>query len=87
LFFTGDTPRYGSTNVKGDTKKITSRIIGVEVHCGPVHEVFLYYTDNLVDGGANIMIEIQRQGRVGYIAFCLYSYFIFIYIHFYILFI
>jgi hypothetical protein len=52
-----------------------------------VHEVFLYYTDNLVDGGANIMIEIQRQGRVGYIAFCLYSYFIFIYIHFYILFI
>jgi hypothetical protein len=49
--------------VKGDTKKITSRIIGVEVHCGPVHEVFLYYTDNLVDGGANIMIEIQRQGK------------------------
>jgi hypothetical protein len=48
--------------LKVTRKRITSRIIGVEAHCGPVHEVFLYYNDNLVDSGAKIMIEVQRQG-------------------------
>jgi hypothetical protein len=43
-------------------KPIESRVVGVEIICGPIDEVFVYYTDNLVAGGANIMIEIQRQG-------------------------
>lgn len=60
--YVGDTPRIGDRRSKGDTKVITSRIIGVEVHCGPIHGTMLYYTDNLVIGGANIMIEIIRQG-------------------------
>ena len=57
----GNTPKKGSRNSKGDNTHITSRIIGVEVHCGPIHGTFLYYTDNLVSGGANIIIEVTRQ--------------------------
>jgi hypothetical protein len=61
---TGDTPRIGDRRSKSDNKVITSRIIGVEVHCGPVHGTMLYYTDNLTSGGANIMIEVIRQGNI-----------------------
>ena len=65
MFNAGDTPWKGGSNgrkSKKDNNHITSRIIGVEVHCGPVHGTLLYYTDNLVSGGANIIIEITRQG-------------------------
>lgn len=60
----GNTPRQ---YVKGRSSKahkhhITSRVIGVEVHCGPVHGTLLYYTDNLTKGGANAIIEVTRQG-------------------------
>jgi len=48
----------------------TSRYIGVEVGCGTFFEVFLYYTNDTVAGGANIMIEVQRQGNPHY---CLVS--------------
>ena len=57
----GNTPKKGARSSKGETNHITSRIIGVEVHCGPVHGTFLYYTDNLTSGGANIIIEVTRQ--------------------------
>lgn len=43
-----------------------SRIIGVEVHCGPVHGTILYYVDNLVSGGANLIIEVTKQGMSYY---------------------
>jgi hypothetical protein len=33
----------------------------VEVVCGPVDAIFLYHTDDMIIGGANCMIEIQRQ--------------------------
>ena len=59
--YKGNTPKKGHVKSKGETSQITSRIIGVEVHCGPVHGTFLYYTDNLVSGGANTIIEIMRQ--------------------------
>ena len=49
---------------KGDTHHISSRIIGVEVHCGPIHGTLLYYTDNMTPGGANIIIEVTRQGKL-----------------------
>ncbi|KAJ1387535.1 hypothetical protein B484DRAFT_409877, partial [Ochromonadaceae sp. CCMP2298] len=41
-----------------------SRVVGVEVICGTIHEVFLYFTDNLVAGGGNIMVEMQRQALI-----------------------
>lgn len=63
IYNIGDTPRKGKQKAKGDVHHITSRIIGVEVHCGPIHGTFLYYTDNMTQGGANIIIEITRQGK------------------------
>jgi hypothetical protein len=57
----GNTPKKGARHSKADYSFITSRIIGVEVHCGPVHGTLLYYTDNLISGGANIIIEVMRQ--------------------------
>lgn len=48
---------------KGD-HTIESRIVSVEVYCGPVKNVFTYRTDALMGGGANIMIEIMRQSMI-----------------------
>ena len=61
--YKGDTPKYGKRRSKGD-KTIESRIIGVEVYCGPVKEILVYTTDDLVCGGANIMIEVLRQALI-----------------------
>ena len=61
----GNTPRQrqrGRGN-KQNTSHITSRVIGVEVHCGHVHGTFLYYTDDLTKGGSNTIIEVTRQGN------------------------
>ena len=59
----GDTPRLGDQHAKSDTHHITSRVVGVEVHCGPIHGTFLYYTDNMIHSGANTIIEVTRQGQ------------------------
>jgi hypothetical protein len=56
-------PYKGPRKKKGDNTHISSRIIGVEVHCGPVHGTILYYVDNMVKGGANLIIELTRQGN------------------------
>lgn len=59
-----NTPWKGYRKRKGEIdKKIASRIVGVEVHCGPIHGTILYYVDNLVAGGSNLIIEITRQGN------------------------
>lgn len=60
----GNTPIFGRS-IKGDLY-MTTRIIGVEVYCGDIQETFLFYTDNLVKGGANIMIEVQRRGKLNF---------------------
>lgn len=57
----GNTPKRGLRSSKGDKTHITSRIIGVEVHCGPIHGTLLYYSDNLTSSGGNIIIEVTRQ--------------------------
>jgi len=61
--YTTNTPRVGSNYRKGkqDSAVLGTRVIGVEVVCGPIDEVFLFLVDDLVGGGANLMIEIQRQ--------------------------
>jgi hypothetical protein len=58
----GNTPVFGRS-IKGDLY-MTTRVIGVEVYCGDIQETFLFYTDNMVKGGANIMIEVQRRGKM-----------------------
>lgn len=59
----GETPRFPGVHSHGAKYKTThaSRIIGVQVVCGPIDEFFVYYVDDLVSKGANIMIEVQRQ--------------------------
>lgn len=61
--YTTNTPRYGHKlrTGKQDGSVLGTRVVGVEVVCGPIDEVFLYCIDDLVSGGANLMIEIQRQ--------------------------
>jgi hypothetical protein len=62
---TGNTPREQARGRKSkkSTHHITSRVIGVEVHCGPIHGTHLYYTDDLSKGGASTIIEVTRQGN------------------------
>ena len=59
----GNTPKIGKNHHSSPKSTyMVSRVIGVEVVCGPIDTVFLYLTDNMVSSGANIMIEVQRQG-------------------------
>ena len=41
-------------------------MIGVEVHCGPIHGTILYYTDDLCKRGSSTIVEITRQGTRDY---------------------
>ena len=60
--YTCHTPKFKQPS-KGD-KSIESRIIGVEVYCGPIKTVFVYRTDSLVSSGSNIMAEVLRQSMI-----------------------
>ena len=60
--YTTRTPKLLKSS-KGD-EVIESRLIGVEVFCGPVKTVFSYLTSAFVSGGANIIIEVVRQSIV-----------------------
>jgi len=60
--YTCQTPKFKKPS-KGD-RTIESRIIGVEVYCGPIKTVFIYRTDSLVSSGSNIMVEIVRQAMI-----------------------
>jgi len=61
----GNTPKAGKNHHSSPKSHfMVSRVIGVEVYCGPINTVFLYTTDNMVSGGSNIMIEIQRQALI-----------------------
>lgn len=67
-FSPGNTPFYGIGSLKNC--QMGTRIIGVQVVCGPIDETFLYYTDNMVKSGANVMIEVQRRGMSTCFARC-----------------
>jgi hypothetical protein len=58
----GNSPFNGLSNKKSDTDVITSRLFGAEVHCGPVHGTFFYYTDDMMSGGGNLVAQIMREG-------------------------
>lgn len=59
--YTTNTPKLSKTKTKETVKTIESRIIGVEIVCGLINTTFLYFTDDMVSGGAAIMVEVQRQ--------------------------
>jgi hypothetical protein len=60
--YTCRTPKFPKDS-KGDSH-IETRIVGIEVVCGPIKTVLVYRTDQLVTGGANITIEITRQALI-----------------------
>lgn len=53
----------GKATQKHGSSCFETRVIGVEVICGPVKETFVYTTDNLVPAGSNITIEVIRQAQ------------------------
>jgi len=63
--YTGDTPAFNfqHRNSKRDhgKQKVETRMCGVRVKCGPLDTLYIYFTDNMMRGGANTMIEIVRQ--------------------------
>ena len=61
-FTIGNTPWWGRS-VKAAAAFFSSRIIGVEIYCGPIRETCYYITDNLVEKGANTNLEVQRIGK------------------------
>jgi hypothetical protein len=41
-------------------EKIETRMCGVRVICGDINEFWIFYTDNMMPGGTNTMIQIFR---------------------------
>lgn len=62
--YTTQTPKQGKCRTSKGQEKMENRVVAVEVVCGNIDTTFLYYTNDLVAGGANIMIEIMRQGNI-----------------------
>jgi hypothetical protein len=58
----GRTPKYRQRLSKKETSFFENRVFGVEVHCGPVSGTVLFHNNELVRGGANFVIEVQRKG-------------------------
>jgi hypothetical protein len=63
--YAGDTPFFHvqGRHSKDDhgKSKIETRMCGVRVICGDINEFWIFYTDNMMPGGANVMVEIMRQ--------------------------
>ena len=57
--YTCRTPKFPRAS-KND-KYIESRIIAMEVYCGPIKTIFVYRMSSMIRGGANIMNELMRQ--------------------------
>jgi hypothetical protein len=50
--------------VKNNSNQISSRVVGVEVHCGTIHETFFYIVDDMHAKGANSSIDIMKNGEL-----------------------
>jgi hypothetical protein len=63
--FATESPKNGTKGATGKEwahcPKFETRLIAVEVVCGPVVAVFHYYTDATVGHGANTLIEVIRR--------------------------
>jgi hypothetical protein len=53
--------RVGTKGSNLDVGSLTNRCMGVEVICGPINAIFLYYTDDFTSKGSNLMVEVIRQ--------------------------
>jgi hypothetical protein len=53
-----------TANEKGSNFPVSDlahRCMGVEVVCGPIVGTFLYYTDDFIQKGSNLMVEVMRR--------------------------
>ena len=57
---TSNTPKVGDVRSSKMGKVITNRF-GVQVICGPLYFMMYISVDNMISGGANLAIEIQRK--------------------------
>lgn len=58
------TPKIGYKRHSHAGAQVDSRVIGVEVVCGTIDTVFLFVADNMVPGGANLIVEVVRQAQI-----------------------
>ena len=58
---TGNTPKIGDFRSSKMGKQIANRLFGVQVVCGPLNFMMYVSVDNMISGGANLAIEIQRK--------------------------
>lgn len=65
--YTCTTPQVRGQKVN---KVIDNRVMGTEVVCGQLDTTFLYHTDQLVPGSANLIIEVIRQGTISHLFVC-----------------
>ena len=61
---TCNTPKRGKKRRNEAKSAFESRYVGVEYYCGHEQGVFLYHTGDMISSGANLMIEVLRQGTV-----------------------
>ena len=65
--YAGHTPKLGKRISKNETSFFENRIFGVEIYCGPISGEVLIHTNELVRGGANLTVELQRRGKYYYL--------------------
>ena len=66
--YAGHTPKLGKRISKNNEKSFfENRIFGVEIYCGPISGEVLIHTNELVRGGANLTVELQRRGKYYYL--------------------
>ncbi len=58
---TGNTPKVGDYRSSKISAQIANRLFGVQVICGPLNFMMYISVDNMISGGANLAIEIQRK--------------------------
>lgn len=58
---TGNTPKVGQHRSSNAGQVITNRLFGVQIICGPIKFMMYISVDNMISGGANLAIEIQRK--------------------------
>ena len=58
---TGNTPKIGAGRHSNVGSVITNRLFGVRVICGPISFMMYISVDNMISGGTNLAIEIQRK--------------------------
>ena len=60
--WTGNTPKFSRKGERQSKMKacIENRNIGVRVVCGPIDEYISVSTNNLIPGGANVLVEVVK---------------------------